>query len=330
MKIYLKKTLSYIVTVSIALGCHSAIFAQTTSGTEPAMYGDADNDKQITVSDALMVLKSVVKLITPDEYTKKIMDVDADGQITVSDALCILKYVVKLIDHFDAETTEPSSMPTEAPTGTPTETPVPEPTETPADSPSPSESALPTAAPTETPTGTPAPTAEPTLEPTQKPSEKPTAAPLPTTEPTPTLTPDPTPEPFIPIQDPDNNRWQPLETADVSAYPCPDCHAEHTGVATWKSWDTIDDMDWHYYCNGHNIDFGWADGACGWHTLLDGGTECFNYTTAPAAWYDKETGIWWDYTSDEVFWDDSIGGFNYGKRFPDHCHYTCTECGCKW
>ena len=119
MKIYLKKTLSYIVTVSIVLGCHSAIFAQTTSGTEPAMYGDADGDKSITATDALMVLKSVVKLITPDEITKKVMDVDADGQITASDALCILKYVVKLIDHFDAETAEPSAMPTETPSVTP-------------------------------------------------------------------------------------------------------------------------------------------------------------------------------------------------------------------
>lgn len=62
----------------------------------PHMFGDMDLDYEITAKDALIVLKSVVKLEDLGSAQRTTADVDDNGEVTAKDALCILKKAVKL------------------------------------------------------------------------------------------------------------------------------------------------------------------------------------------------------------------------------------------
>lgn len=76
--------------------------AQIVEFTDVA-YGDVDGDGSITASDALLVLKFVVRLQTGTMEQQARANVDKDASITAADALLILKHVVNLIDRFPAE-----------------------------------------------------------------------------------------------------------------------------------------------------------------------------------------------------------------------------------
>ena len=60
--------------------------------------GDMDGDGEITVSDALKVLRIAAKLAEPTAEDYLIGDIDGDGEITVSDALKVLRVAAKLAD----------------------------------------------------------------------------------------------------------------------------------------------------------------------------------------------------------------------------------------
>ncbi|MBR5769897.1 MAG: choice-of-anchor J domain-containing protein [Clostridia bacterium] len=60
------------------------------------MYGDMDDDGQITVADALRALRIAAKLSNPTEDDMVRGDVDFDGEITVADALKILRVAARL------------------------------------------------------------------------------------------------------------------------------------------------------------------------------------------------------------------------------------------
>ena len=64
----------------------------------PYMKGDFDNDKQITVTDALTALRIAAKLAPETEKDILIGDTDNDGHVTVTDALAILRVAAKLAD----------------------------------------------------------------------------------------------------------------------------------------------------------------------------------------------------------------------------------------
>ena len=68
---------------------------------KPLKKGDVNKDGEITVEDALLILKHVVGLSTLDEETKGLADTDGNGQITTNDALQVLKYAVGLIEQFE-------------------------------------------------------------------------------------------------------------------------------------------------------------------------------------------------------------------------------------
>lgn len=72
----------------------------TETPSEKYNYGDVNGDGEISASDALMVLKFVVKLETPTDLQSKTADVTKNGKVEADDALLILKYVVRLIDEF--------------------------------------------------------------------------------------------------------------------------------------------------------------------------------------------------------------------------------------
>ncbi|MBO4934396.1 MAG: DUF4430 domain-containing protein [Clostridia bacterium] len=59
--------------------------------------GDMDDDGEITVNDALRVLRIAAKLVPVTGEALAICDMDGDGEITVSDALYVLRIAAKLI-----------------------------------------------------------------------------------------------------------------------------------------------------------------------------------------------------------------------------------------
>lgn len=169
-----KKSLSFLLLLSILLtSVMSVSFADTASEIE-ATYGDVNNDGNFNAEDALLVLKHAAKLEMISEKNIKAADVDGNDKIDATDALEILKYAASLIDRFPCESQATpeatvSASPTEA-----TESPSPEPTATVSPEPTATESPEPTA------TATPAPTATATPRPVISPT--PTATPVPDVE----------------------------------------------------------------------------------------------------------------------------------------------------
>ena len=58
--------------------------------------GDMDYDDEITVNDALLVLRIAAKLVPVTDEALAIGDMDGDGEITVVDALKVLRIAAKL------------------------------------------------------------------------------------------------------------------------------------------------------------------------------------------------------------------------------------------
>ncbi len=69
---------------------------------EETLQGDIDGNGIVNSSDALSILKIVVKLQEPDQQLFAVADVDKSGDVDSTDALMVLKFVVKLIDSFPA------------------------------------------------------------------------------------------------------------------------------------------------------------------------------------------------------------------------------------
>ena len=70
-------------------------YAQLTSNPHIAapdpLWGDADLDGEVTVADAVLVLRCAMGLTELDEDSDEIADIDHDGEVTVADALAILR-----------------------------------------------------------------------------------------------------------------------------------------------------------------------------------------------------------------------------------------------
>ena len=60
------------------------------------IYGDLDNDNEITSADSLLILRQSVGLENFDDVEQKLADVDGDESITSADALEVLRYSVGL------------------------------------------------------------------------------------------------------------------------------------------------------------------------------------------------------------------------------------------
>ncbi len=81
--------------VSISAGSRHALLISTM-----VMIGDVDGNGIINVSDAILVLKHIVKLIELKGKDREAADTNKDTSIDVNDAILILKYIVKLIEKF--------------------------------------------------------------------------------------------------------------------------------------------------------------------------------------------------------------------------------------
>ena len=63
---------------------------------EGPVAGDVDGDGEVTVADALLVLRVAAKLALPTKSTGASYDFDGDGDVTVADALSVLRIAAKL------------------------------------------------------------------------------------------------------------------------------------------------------------------------------------------------------------------------------------------
>lgn len=91
------------------------------------IVGDVDGNGKVTVTDYVLIRKSIlnVSLLTGDNL--KNADVNEDGKITISDYITIKKLILGVIK----ATPRPTATPTPKPTSTPKPTPTPKPTATP-------------------------------------------------------------------------------------------------------------------------------------------------------------------------------------------------------
>lgn len=61
------------------------------------LRGDADGEGNVTINDALAILKEVAK-IQNVTFVKEAADCDGDGAVSINDAIMVLKHVAKIID----------------------------------------------------------------------------------------------------------------------------------------------------------------------------------------------------------------------------------------
>ena len=83
--------------------CFCAFSVCPSAEEQQTLWGDADGNGEITITDALVALQCAVGLRQPDEQQTKIIDVDGDNEITVTDALFILQKFVKIRKLFPVE-----------------------------------------------------------------------------------------------------------------------------------------------------------------------------------------------------------------------------------
>lgn len=88
----LKKVTTIILGVMVGLFVLQA--PNMTAEAHTTIIGDVDNSGVVDATDALTVLKHVVKLSSIPDNLLTISDVNFDEKIDASDALLILKYVV--------------------------------------------------------------------------------------------------------------------------------------------------------------------------------------------------------------------------------------------
>lgn len=103
----IKKAVSAVLSLVLALSALTvSVGAVTTeqqaSASKTYLYGDVNLDQKISITDAIIVQKNVLKAVTFSELETKIADVDASGEVTMRDAILVQKYTIKLISEFSA------------------------------------------------------------------------------------------------------------------------------------------------------------------------------------------------------------------------------------
>ncbi len=100
----MKQWLSFILVLALASTACFGVSAEVMLSETAGFVGDLDEDRSVTASDALSVLKYVVGKESFDQQKMLCGDVNASGKVDASDALEILRHVVGKIDSFAAGT----------------------------------------------------------------------------------------------------------------------------------------------------------------------------------------------------------------------------------
>lgn len=96
------------LTIFIMLMSFSSVAAFATEANSFAsnitgIYGDADNNGDISIKDATIIQKYLAKLAEFSDDVYKYADVNASGDVTISDATLVQKFVAHIIESFPAE-----------------------------------------------------------------------------------------------------------------------------------------------------------------------------------------------------------------------------------
>ena len=102
-----------------------AAFACITvaGGSSAILWGDVDNDGEVSIIDATLIQRHLVDIVTLDENAQKRGTVSGGDELTIIDATLIQRWLVDIIDIFPVEKLQPTEAPTQAPTEAPTQAP---------------------------------------------------------------------------------------------------------------------------------------------------------------------------------------------------------------
>ncbi len=95
------------------------------------IMGDANNDKKISVADAMLILKYNIKLVEEKDVWMVLADCDKNDKVDIKDAICVLRRVVGSgncasageVNYREPVTEPPTEVSTTTPTEAPTEAP---------------------------------------------------------------------------------------------------------------------------------------------------------------------------------------------------------------
>ena len=108
------RLLSLLLTITLVLGL---ILSVSVSTAAEQLYGDVDDDDDVTICDVSFIQRFLAGIIELDDDAKKRGDVDADDELTILDATMIQRYLSNIIDNFPSG----KELPTQAPSIVPTE-----------------------------------------------------------------------------------------------------------------------------------------------------------------------------------------------------------------
>ena len=90
--------------IALAVAVTAAIFAlPSVFGAEAPVYGDANGDSVLTVSDVTAVQKHIAKIEILSDERLSLSKVSGNDVLTIIDATLIQKKLANLIDKFPAE-----------------------------------------------------------------------------------------------------------------------------------------------------------------------------------------------------------------------------------
>ncbi|MEE0858161.1 MAG: starch-binding protein [Acutalibacteraceae bacterium] len=128
---------SYSVTVSSTDG--KSEYAEKTIYFDVAEYngtiiGDANNDKKVTITDAILIMQCNIGIIGTSEIWFTLADCDKNNFVNTVDVICILRYVISSGDsayagevNYKEPATEPATEPVTEPITEPETEPITEP-----------------------------------------------------------------------------------------------------------------------------------------------------------------------------------------------------------
>ena len=85
---------STVIAIAITIYSLSSFAIPTTA--ESLLLGDTDCNGSIDITDATLIQRDTVQLISLEESSRKAADVDADGKLTVLDVSCIQRWLVNM------------------------------------------------------------------------------------------------------------------------------------------------------------------------------------------------------------------------------------------
>lgn len=91
-------------TITVTFGGKQDLVSVTVN-PEPIIYGDINNDGEVTIADAVIALKASINLVELDEDVNQFIraDVNGDSKIDVKDAVLILRFIKNRITIFPVE-----------------------------------------------------------------------------------------------------------------------------------------------------------------------------------------------------------------------------------